>query len=58
MSEDDETCSICGSDDCPCPLCHGDPKHYLGGTHSGIPLMDDEGFPTGEIQCTECDEVS
>lgn len=56
--EGSNTCGICGQDDCPCPVCHGDPKQYLGGSHGGIDLEDSDGFPTGEIQCRECDEVS
>ena len=50
--------STCGNEDCPCALCHGDPKQWLGGTHSGIDLEDDTGFPTGEVECPECNEVS
>ena len=56
--EEDDECGICGQDDCPCPLCHGDPKYHLGGSHGGIDLYDDDGFPTGEIECPECGETS
>ena len=45
----DSECDVCGSDNCPCPLCHGNPKKYLGGQHGGI--QDPE---TGEVTCTEC----
>jgi hypothetical protein len=58
MIDENGVCDICGSKDCPCPLCHGDPKRYLGGSHGGKPLYDSDGFPTGEIECPECGNVS
>lgn len=51
-------CDICGEDDCPCFYCHGNPKVYLGGIHSGEDLEDDSGFPTGEVKCPQCGEIS
>jgi len=58
MIDENGVCDICGEEDCPCPLCHGDPKRYLGGTHSGTDLYDSDGFPTGEKECDECGTVS
>lgn len=42
-------CAICKADDCPCPLCHGNPKQYLGGVHAGIP-----DHRTGAVNCVTC----
>lgn len=49
---------VCGDEDCPCYTCLGDPKRHLGGTHSGIDLKDDDGFPTGEVECPTCGAVT
>lgn len=42
-------CNICKSGNCPCPVCHGDPKKNLGGLHGGIP-----NHRTGEVKCRNC----
>lgn len=42
-------CSVCGKKDCPCPVCHGDPKRYLGGIHAGK-----ADHRTGYVRCTNC----
>jgi hypothetical protein len=43
----------CKSKDCPCPLCHGDPKKWLGGIHGGVP-----DHKTGKVKCKECGRVT
>ena len=53
MSDDEEVCSVCGEQNCPCPLCHGDPKRYLGGIHGGHADPD-----TGAVECPNCGAVS
>ena len=49
---------VCGNEDCPCAMCHGDPKLHLGGISSGIIVKDEDGNATGEIQCPYCFEIS
>jgi hypothetical protein len=56
--QEEDVCDICGESDCPCPLCHGDPKRYMGASHGGIPQRGSDGFPTGEIECDECGTIS
>ena len=46
-------CSICKASACPCPVCHGNPKKYLGGIHSGIP-----DHKTGAVKCKNCGKSS
>lgn len=53
-----KVCEGCGKKDCPCPVCHGNPKKHLGGSHSGLPLKDEGGQPTGKIKCYNCNRVS
>lgn len=49
---------VCGDPNCPCPICHGDPAEWLKAKHGGRPVKGDDGFPTGETQCNECDRIS
>lgn len=49
----DQKCDVCGSTSCPCPLCHGNPKKWLGGVHGG--RQDPE---TGAVSCPECHRTS
>jgi hypothetical protein len=49
----DKKCATCGSANCPCPVCHGNPKRYLGGIHAG------KGDPnTGSVKCNACGRLS
>lgn len=56
--EDSNVCAVCGSDRCPCATCHGDPKQYLEGKDNAIEVLGDDGQPTGDIQCPDCEAVS
>lgn len=48
----DGKCDVCDQEDCPCPVCHGDPKRYIGGQHSS------EEHEDGTVTCPECARTS
>lgn len=49
----DKKCDICGSTSCPCPVCHGNPKRYVGGSHGGK-----QDPNTGAVTCNNCGRKS
>ncbi len=50
--DDEEVCDVCGEADCPCNVCHGDPKHYIGAFHTSGENDD------GTVECFVCGAVS
>lgn len=47
-SHEEDYCKKCKSYNCLCPLCHGNPKRYLGPIHAGIHNSD------GSVTCRNC----
>jgi hypothetical protein len=42
-------CDVCSSASCPCRMCHGNPRRYLGGVYAGI-----QGYRIGAVRCSDC----